>query len=169
MDPHHQHVDKRVRADSGIDGSTIAHVANGDLNATSASLTKTATPAAASVDHDAITNGRSSAVLDKLPTVALIYIASFVQGGRLSGACRFTLQAVPEVHYKVDIRSNAWSFSSARDPYGELSSEHMRLQPSGALVSGRVVSRVTVTGCTDYKETRVRTGICICNTACFQL
>ena len=88
-----------------------------------------------------------------LPTVALSYIASF--GGNLSGACRSTLEAVPELHYKISIKDRAESFSIAEDPGGALSLAHMGLQPSGALATGRVVTQITVTGCTDYKDTIV--------------
>lgn len=104
------------------------------------------------------TNAADSQVdvtLARLPMVALSYIASFARGGELSGACRSTLEAIPELHYRICIKDQAASFSIARDPGGALSSGHMGLQPSGALATGRMVTQITVTGCADYKETQV--------------
>ena len=89
-----------------------------------------------------------------LPTVALSYIASF--GGNLSGACKSTLEAIPELHYKISFIERAESFSIAEDPAGVLSTEHMGLQPSGALATGRVVTQITVTGCTAYSDPQVK-------------
>lgn len=94
--------------------------------------------------------------MDTLPTIVLSSIASFARGGKLSGACRSTLEAIPELHYKISIMDRAESFSIGEDPDGALSSAHMGLQPSGALATGRMVTRVTVTGCTDNKDTKVR-------------
>jgi len=94
--------------------------------------------------------------LARLPTVALTYIASFARGGKLSGACRSTLEAIPELHYRICIKDQAQRFSIATDPGGAMSSGHMGLQLTGALATGRGVTQVTVTGCTDYKDTQVR-------------
>lgn len=69
--------------------------------------------------------------LDTLPTVALSCIASFASGGRLSGAYKSTLQAIPELHHKIGIIDRAKSFGVRDDPYGELSSGHVGLQQCG--------------------------------------
>ena len=139
MDNHNHRPGKRVRDDSGC--SMVAPLSDGAvLNASPPSP-----PNAASAPVEG--------TMVILPTVALSYIASF--GGNLSGACRSTLEAVPELHYKISIKDRAESFSIAEDPGGALSLAHMGLQPSGALATGRVVTQITVTGCTDYKDTTV--------------
>ncbi len=96
-----------------------------------------------------------------MPTVVLSHIASFARGGHLSGACRSTLEAIPGLHYKISIKDRGGSFSAAEDPTGALSTEHMGLQPSGALATGRVVTHATVTGCTDYKTTNVSRALLV--------
>lgn len=135
----HPQVSKKIRRPGDMIGV--------DSSATSSSLGNTATNPAAAI------------TLDTLPAVALSHIVTFAQEGHLSGACRSTLEAIRELHYKIDIRTMAVSFSVAEDPSGALSSGHMGLQPSGALATGRVVARITVTGCTDYKKTKVRTAL----------
>ncbi|CAN0044462.1 unnamed protein product [Scytosiphon promiscuus] len=100
--------------------------------------------------------GRNPAAitLDALPALVLSLVANFSQEGHLSGACRSTLEAIRELHYKINIHDTAQSFSLAEDPTGALAKGHMGLQPSGTLATGRVVARITVTGCSDYKKTK---------------
>eukprot|EP00903_Cladosiphon_okamuranus_P020850 g19149.t1 len=126
---------------SGGNGSSTASTTHSGAGPTEASTSSPPTPAAS-----------AAIAMDTLPTVVLSHIASFARGS-LSGACRSTLEAIPELHYKISIKDLARSFSATEDPTGALSSRHMGLQPSGVLATGRVVTQATVTGCTDYKNT----------------
>lgn len=73
--------------------------------------------------------------VDSLPAVILVQIAAFSPASSFSGACRSTLSAIRELHYKMNMRRSA--------PIVGLD-KHMGLQPSGALATGRVVTRITV-------------------------
>lgn len=147
MDRHKQCSGKRVREDS--DCSIVPSSSGGTaaLNSPASFLTNAV-------------SSQAAITLAGLPIVALSYIASFARGSKLSGACRSTLEAIPELHYKICIKDQAESFSIAADPVAALSSGHMGLQPSGALATGRVVTQITVTGCTDNKDTQVRRARC---------
>ena len=71
---------------------------------------------------------------DALAAVLLVQISSFSPESNLSGVCRSTLSAIRKLHYTVNVRS---SFSIGHKG-------HMGLQESGALATGRVVTRITV-------------------------
>eukprot|EP00752_Nemacystus_decipiens_P010780 g9589.t1 len=86
--------------------------------------TNTATSASASQAH-----------FDGLPAVVVIQIAAFSPASSLSGACRSTLSAIRGLHYKMNMRASG--LMSNLDG-------HMGLQASGALATGRVVTRITV-------------------------
>ena len=72
---------------------------------------------------------------DALPAVILIQIAAFSPASSLSGASRSTLSVIRGLHYKMNMRR------SGRIPNLD---GHMGLQASGALATGRVVTRITV-------------------------
>lgn len=94
--------------------------------------------------------------LDTLPAIVLSQISSFAEEASLSGSCRTTLDAIRELHYKIHIADSAKGFSEEDDPLGVMSRGHMGLNSSGGLATGRVVARITVAGCTDLKNTKVR-------------
>eukprot|EP00752_Nemacystus_decipiens_P010778 g9587.t1 len=72
---------------------------------------------------------------DGLPAVVVIQIAAFSPASSLSGACRSTLSAIRRLHYKVNLRTS--------DLMSNLDG-HMGLKASGALATGRMVTRITV-------------------------
>jgi len=72
---------------------------------------------------------------DALAAVLLVQISSFSPESNLSGVCRSALSAIRHLHYKVNIPSCV----SVKNL-----DEHMGLQESGALATGRVVTRITV-------------------------
>lgn len=96
------------------------------------------------------------ASLGTLPLPLVSEIGAFSAGGFLSGACRTTLEALRELHYKVDMEVHAHSFSEAEDILCHTSTEHMGLQADGALVTGRAVTRITIKGCGDRQDQEVR-------------
>lgn len=67
-----------------------------------------------------------------------------------------TLEAIRELHYKVDIRLHASSFTEFEDSFEDLSTGHMGLQLDGSLATGRVVTRITIEGCVDRQDQEVR-------------
>lgn len=71
---------------------------------------------------------------DALPAVVLVQIAAYSPASSLSGASRFTLSAIRELHYKMNMRTT-WVPNL---------DGHMGLQASGTLATGRVVTRITV-------------------------
>lgn len=76
-----------------------------------------------------------ASAFDSLPVVILPQIAAFTPASSLSGASRSTLSAIRALHYKMNMRR------SGLIPNLD---GHMGLQASGALSTGRVVTRITV-------------------------
>lgn len=96
--------------------------------------------------------------LESLPSSILSHIGLFAAGGFLSGSCQATLAAIPALHYNIDIAKSASSFGKDKDPTGAKARGHMGLLPTrGALATGRVVTRVSVTGCS-----RKRSNVSVC-------
>lgn len=94
--------------------------------------------------------------MDSLPTCILSHVGSFTAGISLGGLCKATLEAFPALQYNINIASSASSFGGEEDPAGTKSEQHMGLPPTpGALATGRVISRISVTGCTDRKDSKV--------------
>ena len=91
-------------------------------------------PAASTPSSTPPSSSRTSS-FDALAAVLLVQISSFSPESSLSGVCRATLSAIRKLHYKVNIRSCECI---------ENLEEHMGLQESGALATGRVVTRITV-------------------------
>ncbi|CAM9613864.1 unnamed protein product [Ectocarpus sp. 4 AP-2014] len=79
-----------------------------------------------------------------LPGVVLREIVSFTTDSSLSGVCRTALVAIRELHYKVDMANNAFRGAGA-DPAGADLANHVGLEASGALATGRAVVRITIT------------------------
>ncbi|CAM9512174.1 unnamed protein product [Ectocarpus fasciculatus] len=82
--------------------------------------------------------------LGVLPGVVLRHIVSFTTDISLSGVCRTTLEAIRELHYKVDMVETAY-YGPGADPAGAELRNHMGLGASGALATGRAVVRITIT------------------------
>ncbi|CAB1102499.1 unnamed protein product [Ectocarpus sp. CCAP 1310/34] len=82
--------------------------------------------------------------LGVLPDVVLREIVSFTTESSLSGVCRAALVAIRELHYKVDMANYAFRCPGA-EPAGADLANHMGLEASGALATGRAVVRITIT------------------------
>ena len=93
------------------------------------------TEAAASTTKSASSFRSKTGCFDALAAVLLVQISSFSPGSNLSGVCRSTLLAIRKLHYKIDLKS-CYSIENLE--------EHMGVQESGALATGRVVTRITV-------------------------
>lgn len=89
--------------------------------------------------------------LDTLPLRMLGAIGEFAAGGEssLSGASKTTLEAIREVHLKID----------TVEKYRGFHPEKALIAPTGALKSGRVVVHITATSAIDYRESEVR--VCV--------
>jgi len=86
---------------------------------------------------------------DALAAVLLVQISSFSPESNLSGVCRSALSAIRHLHYKVKVgipTSDKYFFG------------HMGIQESGALATGRVVTRITV--CVGNQSVRIFGGGC---------
>ncbi|CAM9109349.1 unnamed protein product [Ectocarpus sp. 13 AM-2016] len=85
--------------------------------------------------------------LDVLPGVVLREIVSFTSDSSLSGVCRTTLGAIRELHYKIDMTDSrkVLDHCPGEDPAGAVLTNHMGLDASGALATGRAVVRITIT------------------------
>ncbi|CAM9207846.1 unnamed protein product, partial [Ectocarpus fasciculatus] len=112
--------------------------------------TAAGTAVAQTVAHAAPSSSSSPAAaaerlhLGVLPGVVLREIVSFTTDSSLSGVCRTTLGAIRELHYKVDMLKTAYH-SPRADPSGAELPNHMGLEASGALATGRAVVRITIT------------------------
>lgn len=86
--------------------------------------------------------------LDALPPRMLSEIGEFAAGGggSFSGASKSTLEAIREVHLKMDEKFETWFPKAAL------------ITPTGALKSGRVVAHITTTAAIDPWESEVRVG-----------
>ncbi|CAM9521291.1 unnamed protein product [Hapterophycus canaliculatus] len=80
-----------------------------------------------------------------LPTVVIGRVGSLLAESSLSVACRSTLEALPEVHYKINMSEDVKHFEGDPDPLGVAARDHFGLHASGRLATGRVVVRITIT------------------------
>lgn len=108
----------------------------------------------------------ATASMKTLPVVILRQIGAFAgECFPLVETCKANLEITKELHYAINIMENAARFSAVQDPWGVLSNRHMgggggvggEVKSAGALATGRTVTRITVTGCTDLKDTNVST------------
>ena len=90
--------------------------------------------AAVSTAPSASPSPSGTGCFNALAAVLLVQISSFSPESNLSGVCRSTLSAIRNLHYTVNI---PYSFSDGDEG-------HMGVQESGALATGRVVTRITV-------------------------
>ncbi|CAN0491408.1 unnamed protein product, partial [Ectocarpus sp. 12 AP-2014] len=125
--------DKKIRLSGGT--TTITTAAGGtaavDVEAAPSSSSSSATAA----------EGRH---LGALPGAILKEIVSFTTESSLSGACRTTLGAIRELHYEINMERISFR-SPGADPAGADLTNHMGLEVSGVLATGRTVVRITIT------------------------
>ncbi|CAB1110526.1 unnamed protein product [Ectocarpus sp. CCAP 1310/34] len=135
--------DKKIRLSGGTTTTTTtaaAGTAVAQTVARAAPSPPSSSPAAAAERH----------YLDVLPGVVLREIVSFTTDSSLSGVCRTTLGGIRELHYKVDMAkvASAYFFGRLAAAYCSKTLEltdHMGIDASGALATGRAVVRITIT------------------------
>ncbi|CAN0221950.1 unnamed protein product, partial [Ectocarpus sp. 8 AP-2014] len=126
--------DKKIR----LSGGTTTTVTTAAAGTAVAQTVVEAAPSRPSSSPAAAAEGHH---LDVLPGVVLREIVSFTTDSSLSGVCRTTLGAIRELHYKIDMAK----VSSADYLKRSDQTDHMGLDASGALATGRVVVRITIT------------------------
>ncbi|CAM9630955.1 unnamed protein product [Ectocarpus fasciculatus] len=127
--------DKKIRLSGGTTNTTAAGTAVAQTVAQAAPSSSSSPAAAAERLH-----------LGVLPGVVLREIVSFTTDScSLSGVCRTTLGAIRELHYKVDMVDYPFDDSPFEHPSGAELPNHMGLEASGALATGRAVVRITIT------------------------
>ncbi|CAM9917402.1 unnamed protein product, partial [Ectocarpus sp. 12 AP-2014] len=124
--------DKKIRLSGGTTTTTTAAAGTAAQTvAEAAPSPPSSSPAAAAERH----------YLHVLPGVVLREIVSFTTDSSLSGVCRTTLGAIRELHYKVDMAKVSSAYYLKRSDH----TDHMGLDASGALATGRAVVRITIT------------------------
>ncbi|CBJ32157.1 hypothetical protein Esi_0311_0033 [Ectocarpus siliculosus] len=129
--------DKKIRLSGGTTTITTTTAAAG--TAVAQAVAEAAPSSSPSSSSPAAAGERR--YLDVLPGVVLREIVSFTTDSSLSGVCRTTLGAIRELHYKIDMNK----VSSAHYLKRSELTNHMGLDASGALATGRAVVRITIT------------------------
>ncbi|CBJ33926.1 hypothetical protein Esi_0711_0001 [Ectocarpus siliculosus] len=130
--------DKKIRLSGGTTTITTTTAAAGTAVAQAVAE---AAPSSSSSSSSSPAAAGERCYLDVLPGVVLREIVSFTTDSSLSGVCRTTLGAIRELHYKIDMNK----VSSAHYLKRSELTNHMGLDASGALATGRAVVRITIT------------------------
>ncbi|CAM9917348.1 unnamed protein product [Ectocarpus sp. 12 AP-2014] len=136
--------DKKIRLSGGTTTTTTTTITTAAAGTAVARAVAEAAPSPSSSSPAAAAERRH---LDVLPGVVLREIVSFTTDSSLSGVCRTTLGAIRELHYKIDMTDSleVLDYSPGEDPAGAVLTNHMGLDASGALATGRAVVRITIT------------------------